>query len=135
VYARQVKAFGCENRDALTDEQREAIDKKLSDAIELVEQGRATTLDDAHILLNYEAMIAEASEKGAKGAIDHITQGTVATVKSGGDAPPTGYEAYQNMSPDKLASVINDMPDEKAARFLKEAPASLRKKYPAVPWD
>ena len=133
--AEQVKALGVSSAEELTDDQRATVDKMVDDAVSLIEQHPSLSMQQAHILLNHDDMLSKARESGAKGAINHLTQGTVKTVSSGGDEPPTGYEAYMGMSSEKLGRVISNMTDAQAAKFLKEAPAALRKKHPNAPWD
>jgi len=53
----------------------------------------------------------------------------------GGSVGQTGFEAYEAMSEDELTTKLDGMKDKELKEFYKKAPASLRKKYPSIPWD
>lgn len=134
--AQKNELFG--DKDELSDEEATQLAKVVEDTLVFIETtGRASSMSDAHFLMNRKAHLASAASGAAQSVANSLDQGAsqvhVSTAKGGGDE--TGFEAYEAMSEEKLESVIDDWDDEKVSDFYKNAPKSLRNKHPNIPWD
>ncbi len=94
-------------------------------------------LADAYFLMNKDKILQDAKGKGAKGALENLKKGSApASIdfgKSGGDGG--GFGPYEAMTADQLQVAIDKMETGEYQKFLKDAPVSLRTKYPSVPWN
>jgi hypothetical protein len=92
---------------------------------------------DAYWLMNKEGLLKGAAEKAAaktnKNLTDRKGPASIDTGK-GGEIKETGFEAYEKMTEEQLTAKIDAMTDKETAKFFKDAPDSLRKKYPSIPW-
>ena len=92
---------------------------------------------DAYFLMSKEGILKKVSEAAAQRALKSITDrkgpASIDTGK-GGEPKETGFEAYEKMTEEALTAKIDAMTDKDTAKFFKEAPDSLRKKYPSLPW-
>lgn len=57
------------------------------------------------------------------------------SAKQTSSSEDTGFSNFANMSASQAANELENMTDAKQAEFLKKAPASVRKKFPNIPWD
>lgn len=78
------------------------------------------------------AVSREKQEKALKSLEQKHVVGSIGS--GGGSADPGGFEAYAAMSEDQLTAAIDRMKDRDAMKFFKDAPPSLRKKHPGLPW-
>ena len=94
-------------------------------------------ISDAYTLMVKEGIIktvsTEASLKAIKDLSSRKGPASIDTSTSG-DAKPTGFEAYLNMTEAQLETAIDRMTDQAASRFFREAPKAIRDKYPGMPW-
>ena len=129
--------FG-ENVADLTESQAEQISSVVDSCLKFIkESGRTSNLKDAYYLMNRDRDLANAAGKAAEGIAASLDKGSsqarVRTAQDGGDA--AGWGAYEVMDSGQLESAVDNMTDEEVARFLKDAPPSLKNKHPTVPWD
>jgi len=129
------------NKDfkTLTVEEFKEVEKVMGDTLSWMQQtGRGGgVIMDAHYLMNMGNQEKKAAAQGARDVIDATNKGNIKVITS--DVPGsdglTGYEAYEAMSPDQLADEMDGWTEDKYNKFLKEAPKSLKKKYPDIPWS
>lgn len=123
---------------ALSAEESEKIDGIIGQTIEWgTKTGRgAGILEDMYYLMNRENDLKKAKAQGAKSLVDSVTRTGARTVSSGGDGgEATGFERYESMTADQLADALDTMDDSEVAKFFREAPASLKRKHPTIPWE
>lgn len=94
----------------------------------------AGIIADAYFLMNKDYMLKTAAEKGGKAALESLSKKPAipSVDTTGGGTTVTDYEA---MTGDQLAKAVEGMGEKEYAKFLKNAPASLRAKHPSLPWD
>lgn len=95
----------------------------------------AGIIADAYFLMNRENILKAAHEKGGKAALASLTKPAIASIDTGGGKGPVGMDAFEAMTSDQLASKVEGMTEKEYAKFLKDAPASLKTKHPGLPWD
>jgi len=90
----------------------------------------------AYQLMTHEDRITKAREEGAKKALEVLQKKGPASINTGdgGEVKATGWEAVEKMTEAQIESHIDKMSDSEMAKFLKEAPASVKSKYPSMPW-
>jgi hypothetical protein len=92
-------------------------------------------MDDAYFIMNKDKIVKTAKIDAAKAAINEATKKPVGSIGSGdSNAGVSGFEAYLAMTEDALAKSIDKMSDKDQMKFYKDAPKSLRDKYPSLPW-
>lgn len=93
---------------------------------------------DAYFLMNKEGLLKGAANKAAaktlKDLQDRKGPASIDTTH-GGDVKETGFEAYEKMTEAQLTAKIDGMNEKETRKFFKEAPKSLKAKYPGLPWD
>jgi len=52
-----------------------------------------------------------------------------------GSSSVAGYDGFINLSPAELSSKMDDMSDADMSKFLKNAPAKFKDKYPGIDWS
>lgn len=122
-------------------QQKEIIDKTNAKIEEIIAWMQKTgrghyNIDDAYELMNKDKKIASVRKDAAKNTLEKLDP-SVRTISSGGDAEDvkaSPYARYMSMTPERFAKEIEDMPDAKADKLLKEAPEELKKKFPSVAW-
>jgi len=127
-----------EKSDDLTPEQTKEVEAVLNKTLDWMgKTGRGGgILADAYTLMNIGSEKKKAAVSGAKAVIDAGRKGRVQTISSSASSGSlTGYEAIEAMSADELAFEIGSWPEKKYSDFLKNAPKSIRKKLPNIPWD
>ena len=136
---RAQEVFG-KKLDALTKQETQQIEDDLNKSITWMGQTqRARTLDDAWFLMNKEKILTEAAGKVSKATLESLMKSggslpaSVANISGGGQA--SGYDALLSLTPSQLQVRIGAMGETEAMRFFKEAPKTLRDKYPGLPWD
>ncbi len=113
------------------------VEKVHSGVLEWMEKtGRGGgIMADAYYLMNRESNDKKAAAKGAESLIEQTNRGKVKVITSDTDPGElTGYDAFESMSEDQLEGSMDDMSEGDYNKFLKEAPKSLRKKHPDLPW-
>jgi len=144
----EVETFAAGIAKELFDKAPDALSQveegQVGDTINLVIEWMTKThrgggiVSDAYTLMVKEGLIKSVNKKASMKAINDLTgkrgPGSIDT-SHGGDVKATGFEAYEKMSEDDLTKAIDAMPDPKLAKFLKEAPKSMRSKHPGIPWD
>lgn len=91
-------------------------------------------LFDAHFLMNRDKDIATAKGSAAASAVDSISRGVVQSISNGKGSQQTGYESFLSLSRDKLTDELNKMSEDESVKFYKDAPDSVRNKFPELPW-
>ncbi len=92
-------------------------------------------LADAFFLMNREKHLTDAKTKGGKEALESLKRSVPGSITAGGGSSVGGLSAYEGMTPDELAVIVDKMSDKEALKFLKEAPSALKAKYPSIPWS
>jgi hypothetical protein len=93
------------------------------------------SLEDAHLLMNKDKIIKDERIKASKAALEEATKKGVTSIGNGDStAGLTGFEAIMAMSEDALTKHIDRMSDKEQKTFYKDAPKSIREKYPSLPW-
>ena len=90
---------------------------------------------DAYWLMNKEGLLKTVMSRTAENTLKSLTnQKAPASIDTsgGGNSKPSGFESYEKMSEAALTKVIEDMSEKDFKKFLKEAPKSLRTKYPSI---
>ncbi len=92
--------------------------------------------EDAYRLMKYDETITKAREEGAKGAVKGLQKAGPVSIDTtgGGGVQPTGWEAVSTMTEKEFEAHIDGLDDAGMTKFLKEAPASIRTKFPSMPW-
>jgi hypothetical protein len=116
---------------------------KIGETIQAVTDWMAKThrgggvIADAYFLMMKEGILKKVSEVAAQRTLKSITErkgpASIDT-GNGGEAKETGFEGMEKMTEEALTNKIDTMTDKETAQFFKEAPDSLRKKYPSLPW-
>ena len=94
-------------------------------------------ISDAYFLMNKEGLLKGAANKAAAKTLKDLQERSgPASIDTGqgGEAKETGFEGVEKMTEEALTKKIDGMNDKETAKFFKEAPDSLRKKYPSLPW-
>ncbi len=113
--------------------------KKIADVIQETLDFMAKTrrgggiLADAYFLMNKDGLLSKAAEKGGKAALDSLTRKPVIHSIDGTGGTVIGND-YEAMNADQLAAKVESMSEKDAMLFFKNASASLRAKYPSLPW-
>lgn len=117
----------------------EDAEAKMNETIQwMTDTGRGGgNLEDAHYLMNRTTDLRSAKAQGAAALVDHTTRAGVRTVSNGGGdgGDPTGYERFEQMTVEQMGEAIEAMDDAKAMKFFAEAPESVRKIAPYLPWE
>lgn len=94
-------------------------------------------LEDAYLLLNKDSIIAAAKGDGVKAMLKQLKEGDSKTVipNKGSPGAKTGYEAFENLSADQLSGEIEGMTEKQYSNFIKDAPNSIKMKFPDIDWD
>ncbi|MEN6423307.1 MAG: hypothetical protein ABFD76_15310 [Smithella sp.] len=94
------------------------------------------SLEDAYLIFNRDDIMKRERTKASQDALKKATEKPLSAIGNGdSNAGLTGYENVMAMSENELTSHIDKMTDKAAAKFFKEAPKSLKDKYPALPWS
>ena len=126
--------------DTLSEGEMKQIENDINSAITWIARTRrAQTLDDAWFLMNKETILTKAADKVSKATLESLIKSgyvpPVSVANIGGGGQVSGYDALLNLTSDQLQARIDAMGETEAMRFFREAPKSLRDKYPKVPWD
>lgn len=129
------------DKEDLTEADQKAVEKVISDTMAYIEDTgfmirKGNPLTAAYRFMNLEKDRSTVAAETAKGLIEKTTRGKVQTITSDASSGDlTGYESYEAMTADQLADEMDKWSDSKVAKFHKEAPKSLRTKFPNLPWD
>lgn len=138
---RELTAFAAERArelfdkapDAMTDAERKQVSDSIASTIEWMKStGRGGgVMADAWRLMNYESALAKARESATKGTIDALKKPVVGSIDTGKGTPPeSSYGKYAGMTRDQLAREVDAMTVSEFAKFHKEAPEAVRRKFP-----
>jgi len=95
-------------------------------------------MDHAYFLMDREGHLKGAANKAAAKTLKDLQnrQGPASiNTSTGGEVKGTGFEAYEKMTEAALTAKIDGMNENETRKFFKDAPKSLRAKYPSIPWD
>ena len=136
--ARAKELFGVQDVDQLPADQQRKILLIGNEVLDWQTKNNCLhySFEDAYRLKNYEDRIKQAEERGAANAIKGLQKAGPASINTaaGGDVKPTGWEAVSKMTEKELDAHLDTLDDAAHSKFLKEAPASIRAKYPSMPW-
>lgn len=131
--------FEKEDVSSLTPDEGKKVDEVVNSVLDWMDQtGRFHyKLEDAFMIMNKDDLIAGAKSDGAKALIKNLKEGSTPSIKAnkGTGGKKIGYEAYGEMTQEEMASKIDAMGDVEYESFRKNAPKSLKDKYPGVDWD
>lgn len=131
--------FGKKARDELDNTQTKKVESIISGILDWMQETDRFNykLEDAYFILNKDDLINGAKGQAVSAMISKLKEnsGPVVEAKKGSSQAKTGYEAAENMSSDELAEKISTMADSEFERFRKNAPQSLKVKFPSMAWD
>lgn len=119
--------------DTLTTAEKKQVSDSIASTIEWMKStGRGGgVMADAWRLMNYESALAKARESATKGTIDALKKPVVGSIDTGKGTPPeSSYGKYAGMTRDQLAREVDAMTVSEFAKFHKEAPEAVRRKFP-----
>ena len=129
------------NLDAksLTPEQEARVAGTIQQVLDWMGKTRrgGGNIADAYFLMNKEGLIKKAAAQAGQKAIQDLAkrQGPPSIdTTGGGTAQDTGFAAMEKMTETQLLNRVDRMNDKELAKFLSEAPQSLRSKHPTLPW-
>jgi len=129
------------NLDAksLTPEQEARVAGTIQQVLDWMGRTRrgGGNIADAYFLMNKEGLIKKAAAQAGQKAIQDLAkrQGPPSIdTTGGGTAQDTGFAAMEKMTETQLLNRVDRMNDKELAKFLSEAPQSLRSKHPTLPW-
>ncbi|HSW65043.1 MAG TPA: hypothetical protein VLH56_17290 [Dissulfurispiraceae bacterium] len=132
---RAVEMFG-KKYDELPEVEKARINAITSDVLDWIGKTMRTVyIDDAYYLMNRDAIIKSAHEKGGKAALASLSKPAIPSIDTGGGKGAVGMDAYESMTSEQLAAKVADMTDAQLSKFLKEAPQSVRSKHSSLPWE
>lgn len=128
--------YGKEAKE-LSAQQETEISKVIQDTLDWMKKtGRGGgVLADAYFVMNREQILEGERKKAGKKALEALKQPSIPSIGGGGRASAGSMSAYESMSADQLAEAIANMEDRAALAFLKNAPETLKAKYPGIPWS
>lgn len=124
------------DREQLTEEEY----KDILGRIAQVDQWRTAnrknyySMADAYALMNRESELKQAKEGGAKKVVQDLKKKPIGTISGKTDQRGQSTD-YESMSREALNARIMEMNDAETEKFYREAPESLRQKYPSWPWS
>jgi len=119
--------------DTLTAAEKKQVSDSIASTIEWMKStGRGGgVMADAWRLMNYESALAKARESATKGTIDALKKPAVGSIDTGKGTPTESvYGKYAGMTRDQLAREVDTMTVGEFAKFHKEAPEAVRRKFP-----
>lgn len=119
----------------LSEQELRVINSEIKSTLSFLAERGLSYLSDAYFLMNKDKLINEAKTKAGKSVLENLSKGTIASISGGGVASATGWAAYETMTADQLGRELEAMDEKKAQEFLKNAPQSMKQKYPGLPWD
>ena len=124
--------------DKLTADEERKVADTIKETLAWMSKTRrgGGVIADAYFLMNREKDLSDAKTKGGREALEALKKGGGAPSSIGGGtgAALSGFSAYEAMTADQLAEVVDRMSEKKAMEFLKDAPQSLKEKHPGLPW-
>lgn len=129
------KDFFKKDKD-LTKEESGKINEVISETLAWANKtGRGGRfIEDAYYLMNRENDLAKARGETVKGIAASLRAGTTSISSSKTIPTDTGWERFASYTATEARDELDKLPDEKQAAFLKEAPKSVREKFPALNW-
>ena len=127
------------NAKSLTPEQESRVAGTIQQVLDWMGKTRrgGGNIADAYFLMNKEGLIKKAAVQAGQKAIQDLAkrQGPPSIdTTGGGTAQDTGFAAMEKMTETQLLNRVDRMNDKELAKFLSEAPQSLRSKHPTLPW-
>lgn len=138
--ARAKEISGGKDKESLTDAEKAEINSKVLEIGHKViawqkANGKLNySLSDAYVLMNHGKDIAKAKADGAKTIVDNLGNSVASVSTSRGAGKVTGYEADISMTAGQLSEKLDKMDDGAYQKWIKNAPAELKKKHPNIPW-
>lgn len=131
--------YGKSTKELSKDEEGKVVDTIQAVLNFMTKTNRGSGLmDDAYFLMNKEGLLKKAAENASMGTLKSLQErrgpASIDTAQ-GGEVKDTGFEAYGKMTEVALTAKIDAMTDKEVAKFFKDAPKSLRAKFPSIPWD
>jgi hypothetical protein len=132
-------AYGKEPKD-LTKEEIARVGETIRQVIDWMTTTRrgGGVLMDAYFLMNKEGLlkqvVSRAAEKTIKDLAGRKGPASIDTSGGGGNGKDGSWDAIAKMTEAQLAAKIDAMSEKEMTAFFKEAPKSLRSKYPNMPW-
>ena len=118
--------------DDLPEKEGKQVDGVINKVLDwMAETGRGGgNITDAYKLMNFEKILSNAAEKGVKTLIDTSSK-DVKTVSSKKDVEgKSGYDKFTDYTAEQFATMIDNMSDIEADKFMANAPADLKDKFP-----
>lgn len=134
-------AFLCEEKlskkpEELTKEERREIDDLILSVDQWKRQNRKEfySYRDAYLLMNKDSLLKTAKERTARKLVTDLKKNPIGSISGRVDKPLPSID-YDGMTEDQLSAHVFNMSDVQAAKFYRDAPASLKAKYASWPWD
>ena len=124
------------DKDELTKEEFDAITQEIFKVDQWKKANRKDhySYHDAYALMNRESELKQAKEGGAKKVVQDLKKKPIGTISGKTDQRGQSTD-YESMSREALNARIMEMNDAETEKFYREAPESLRQKYPSWPWS
>lgn len=122
--------------DKLTPKEEAEIAKAIQSVLDWMGKTNRGSgkIQDAYFLMNKEKILTDAKTKGAKAALEGLKKPSIPSISPAGGAVSSGFSAYEGMTAEQLADEVAKMSDKEAMKFFREAPQSLRAKFPSAAW-
>jgi len=131
--------YGKEDLKALSSDEVAGVDGALQQVIDFISdpKNHTTNLDVAYTYLFKDKIIEDALKNGARNLGNKLKQNPGHTVQGGSGDRPAGnkWESFEQMSEHQMVSKMNNMSEKEYGGFLKDAPQSLKDKFPGIDWD
>lgn len=121
----------------LTESERAKVDTEVQTTLSWMKEHNrgGGVMIDGYYLMHRETDQSVARGEGAEALIKSVEKGVVRRITSSVDAGElSGYEADEALTMDQLSEKIDGMTDAAMMTYLADAPDSLKKKYPDLPW-
>jgi hypothetical protein len=137
--ARAKELFGIDDASKLTPDHNRKLVLLGHEVLAWQKENNLQSLgwEHAYKLMKHDELVEKARQEGASKTFKDLQKAGPASINTGagGNDKPTGWEAISGMTEKELGKHIEGLSDKESAKFFKEAPASIKAKYPSMPWD
>lgn len=134
----QVEAVYARVKEDLSDGSDEQVEAGVKAVFDWMTENGCETYDPNHayMLMNMDKTLSETRASTAKDTIDKIKHSDVQTISTDADdTEATGFDSYLNLTAPQMMARIQDMTDSQFSDFIKNAPDTVRSKFPTIPWE
>jgi hypothetical protein len=129
------EVFG-KSKDDLSEDEFHKITEQIwqVDQWKKANRKESYSYNDAYALMNRENELKQAKQGGANKVIEALKKSPIGSVSGKTDQSRASID-YDSMSESVLGEHLSRMNDAEAEKFYREAPKSLKEKYPSWPWS